>query len=136
MVNKVILVGNLGRDPEMRSTASGQPVANLSLATHRRWKDSDGKRQEATEWHDIVVFGPLATVAGQYLSRGRLIYVEGRLHTASWEDETSGETRYRSEVVCEIIQMLDPRDRVGEDEAHGGEDAPASKPAREEGAVS
>ena len=109
MINKVILVGNLGRDPEIRSTASGMPVANLSVATKRRWKNRDGNRQEQTEWHNVVCFGRQAEIAGQYLSRGRQIYVEGRIQTRSWEDST-GETRYRTEIVCENFQMLGQRE--------------------------
>ena len=109
MINKVILVGNLGRDPEVRSTNSGMPVTNFSLATNRRWKDREGNRQEATEWHNIVCFGRQAEVAGQYLARGRQVYVEGRLQTRSWEDKNSGETRYRTEIVCENFQMLGQR---------------------------
>ncbi len=109
MINKVILVGNLGRDPEIRSTASGKPVANLSLATNRRWKDRDGNRQEHTEWHRIVVFGRQAEIAGEFLSRGRQIYVEGRIQTRSWEDGQTGETKYSTEVVCENFQMLGGR---------------------------
>lgn len=106
MVNKVILVGNLGRDPELRSTQGGTPVANFSLATNRRYKDSDGNRREQTEWHNVVCFRRLAEIAGEYLRRGRLIYVEGRLHTSSWEDRETGDRRYRIEVVCERFQML------------------------------
>ncbi|MCP3963829.1 MAG: single-stranded DNA-binding protein [bacterium] len=109
MINKAILVGNLGRDPEIRSTTSGMPVANFSLATNRRWKDRDGNRQEQTEWHNIVCFGRQAEVAGQYLSRGRQIYVEGRIQTRSWEDRNTGETRYRTEIVCDNFQMLGQR---------------------------
>ncbi len=114
MINKVILVGNLGRDPEIRSTASGTPVANLSLATNRKWKDRDGNLQERTEWHRIVVFGRQAEVAGQYLARGRQIYVEGRIQTRSWEDPDTGETRYSTEVVCERFQMLGRNDGNGD----------------------
>ncbi len=109
MINKAILIGNLGRDPEMRATKSGAAVANLSLATTRRWKDSEGERQEQTEWHNVVVFGRQAEIAGQYLTRGRQVYVEGRLQTRSWEDRNSGETRYRTEIVCENFQMLGQR---------------------------
>ncbi len=109
MVNKVILVGNLGRDPELRSTPSGQQVASFSLATNRRWKDRDGNRQEQTEWHDIVCWGRQAEVAGQYLTKGKQIYVEGRLQTRSWEDRQSGEKKYRTEVICENFQMLGSR---------------------------
>ncbi len=106
MVNKVILIGNLGRDPEIRSTTSGTPVANFSLATNRKWRDRDGNPQEQTEWHNIVCFGRQAEVAGQYLTRGRQLFVEGRLQTSSWEDRQSGEKRYRTEIICDNFQML------------------------------
>ena len=110
MVNKVILVGNLGRDPELRTTPSGQPVANFSVATTRKWKDREGNRQEQTEWHNIVVWGRQAEIAGQYLTKGRQIYVEGRMQTDSWDDQTHGEKRYRTEVICDNFQMLGSRD--------------------------
>lgn len=106
MVNKVILLGNLGRDPEVRSTPSGQSVANFTLATSRKWKDRDGNRQEQTEWHQIVVWGRQAEVAGQYLNKGKRIYLEGRIQTRSWDDQQSGEKRYRTEIICENFQML------------------------------
>lgn len=109
MVNKVILVGNLGRDPEVRSTTSGQQVATFSLATSRRWKDRDGNRQEQTEWHNLVCWGRQAEVAGQYLTKGKQIYVEGRLQTRSWDDKQSGEKKYKTEVVCDNFQMLGSR---------------------------
>ncbi len=113
MINKVILVGNLGRDPEMRSTTSGVPIAQLSLATNRRWKDSDGNRHEQTDWHRVVCFGRQAELAGQYLSRGRLIYVEGRNQTRSWEDRQTGETKYSTEIVADYFLMLDQREGGG-----------------------
>ena len=106
MVNKVILVGNLGRDPEVRSTPSGQQVATFTLATNRKWKDKNGQRQEQTEWHQVVCWGRQAEVAGQYLTKGKQIYVEGRLQTRSWDDRQTGEKRYKTEVVCENFQML------------------------------
>jgi single-strand DNA-binding protein len=109
MVNKVILVGNLGRDPERRSTPSGQQVATFSVATSRRWRDRDGNRQEQTEWHNIVCWGRQAEVAGEYLKKGRQIYVEGRLQTRSWDDKNTGEKKYRTEVICENFQMLGQR---------------------------
>ena len=109
MVNKVILVGNLGRDPELRSTPSGQQVASFSLATNRKWKDRDGNRQEQTEWHNIVCWGRQAEIAGQYLTKGRQIFVEGRIQTQSWEDRQSGEKKYRTEIVCDNFQMLGQR---------------------------
>jgi single-strand DNA-binding protein len=113
MINKVILVGNLGRDPEVRSTPSGQPVASFTLATTRKWKDKSGQRQEQTEWHQIVCWGRQAEVAGQYLTKGKQIYVEGRLQTRSWDDKTSGEKRYRTEVICDNFQMLGSRSGGG-----------------------
>ena len=122
MVNKVILVGNLGRDPELRTTPSGQAVATLRLATTRRWKDRDGNRQEQTEWHDVVCWGRQAEIAGQYLTKGRQIYVEGRLQTRSWEDKTHGDKRYRTEVVCDNFQMLGSRGSGGGGDFGGGGD--------------
>lgn len=109
MVNKVILIGNLGRDPEVRSTTSGQAVASFTLATNRRWNDRDGNRQEQTEWHNIVCWGKQAEIAGRYLRKGKQIYVEGRLQTRSWDDRQTGEKRYRTEIVCENFQMLGQR---------------------------
>jgi len=126
MVNKVILIGNLGRDPEVRSTPSGQTVANFTLATSRRWKDRDGNRQEKTEWHSIVVWGKQAEIAGQYLTKGKQVYIEGRLETRSWEDKTHGDKRYRTEVICDNFQMLGSRGDSGDgpDQRGGG---PASE---------
>jgi single-strand DNA-binding protein len=118
MVNKVILVGNLGRDPEVRSTPSGQPVATFTLATSRRWRDKNGQKQEQTEWHTVVVWGKQAEIAGQYLTKGKQVYVEGRLQTRSWDDRNTGEKRYKTEVVCDTFQMLGQRG--GDFESHGG----------------
>jgi single-strand DNA-binding protein len=117
MVNKVILLGNLGRDPEVRSTPSGQSVASFSLATSRKWRDKNGNKQEETEWHNIVVWGKQAEIAGQYLKKGKQIFLEGRLQTRSWEDRQSGEKKYRTEVVCDNFQMLGQR---GDDMGGGG----------------
>ena len=122
MVNKVILIGNLGQDPKVRSTASGTPVANFSLATNRRWNDSNGDRQEQTEWHQVVCFARLAEIAGQYLARGRQVFLEGRLQTRSWEDRESAQTRYRTEIVAERLQMLGSSGAGG---AGAGEGSPA-----------
>ncbi len=118
MLNKVMLIGNLGRDPEVRSTPSGQNVASFSLATNRKWKDRDGNRQEQTEWHNIVCWGRQAEIAGQYLSKGRQIFVEGRLQTRSWDDKQTGEKKYRTEIVCDNFQMLGSRG--GSDSYSGG----------------
>jgi single-strand DNA-binding protein len=109
MLNKVMLIGNLGRDPEVRTTPSGQPVANFTLATNRRWTDREGNRQEQTEWHRIVCWGKQAEIAGQYLRKGKQVFVEGRLQTRSWEDRKSGEKRSTTEVVCDNFQMLGGR---------------------------
>ncbi len=136
MINKVILIGNLGKDPQARNAQSGNPVTTFSMATSRRWNDADGNRQEKTEWHQIVCFGRLAEIAGKYLERRRQVYVEGRLQTRSWEDRQTGERRYSTEVVCENLQMLGGR---GEAEATAPaevavEPAPAEEPAAEESA--
>lgn len=96
-VNKTILIGRLGKDPEVKYTTSGAPVANFSIATSERWKDKDGEQQERTEWHRIVAWNKLAELCGQYLSKGRQVYVEGRLQTRQWEDEGGGK-RYTTEI--------------------------------------
>jgi single-strand DNA-binding protein len=113
-VNKVILVGNLGSDPEVRTTPGGQRVANFRLATSRNWTGQDGQRQEKTEWHSIVVWGKQAEIAERFLQKGKQIYLEGRLETRSWQDK-EGQTRYKTEVICENFQMLGRAgDRNGE----------------------
>jgi single-strand DNA-binding protein len=134
MLNKVMLIGNLGRDPEVRSTPSGQPVASFTLATNRKWKDKNGQRQEQTEWHNIVCWGRQAEVAGQYLTKGKQIYVEGRLQTRSWEDKQSGEKKYRTEIVCDNFQMLGQRGGGDYEGGRGGH--PADGPSFEEGGPS
>ena len=123
MVNKVFLIGNLGRDPEVRHTKSGQPVANLNLTTSRRVKDANGNWGEQTEWHTVVCFGRTAELAGQYLQKGRRIFVEGRLQTRSWDDR-DGKKQYRTEVVAEEVKFLDSRG--GESRGgYGGGERPA-----------
>jgi single-strand DNA-binding protein len=104
-VNKVILVGNLGKDPELRYTQTGSAVANFSLATSEQWNDRDGKRQERTEWHNIVVWGKQAEHCGQYLSKGRQVFIEGSIRTRSYDDK-SGNKRYITEIVAQRIQFL------------------------------
>ena len=112
-VNKVILIGNLGADPEVRYTPDGAPVANFNLATSESWNDrTSGEKQERTEWHRLVVWRKLAEIAGQYLKKGSKIYVEGKLQTRSWEDQ-SGQKRYTTEVVVNDMQMLDSRGEGG-----------------------
>jgi len=107
-VNKVILVGNLGANPEMRFTQGGQAVANLRLATTERWTDRNGQKQEQTEWHRVVVWGKQAEICGQYLTKGRQIYVEGRIRTRQWQDQ-QGQKRFTTEIVAQVIQMLGSR---------------------------
>ena len=104
-VNKVILIGRLGKDPEMRFTPSGKAVTNFSMATSESWKDAAGERQEKTEWHKIQIWGPLAEIAAKYLSKGKQVYVEGRLQTREWEDQ-SGQKRYTTEIVASALTML------------------------------
>lgn len=115
-VNKVILVGNLGKDPELRYTASGTAVANFSLATTERYKDRDGNSQEKTEWHNIVVWRQLAEICGKYLTKGKQIYIEGKIQTRSYDDR-DGNKRYITEIVVDQMQMLG---RAGEDNSGGG----------------
>lgn len=108
-VNKVILIGNLGRDPELKSLPSGQPVANFSIATSEKWKDkSTGESKEQTEWHNIIMFGKLAEIAGQYLKKGSSIFVEGRLQTRKWQDK-NGQDRYTTEIIANEMKMLGGR---------------------------
>lgn len=112
-VNKAILVGNLGRDPEVRYSPNGQAVANVTLATSESWKDkTSGEKQEKTEWHRVVFFGRLAEIAGEYLKKGAQIYVEGRLQTRKWTDK-DGRDRYTTEIVANDMQMLGSRGGAG-----------------------
>ncbi len=110
-VNKVILVGHLGRDPELRYTQNGQAVANFSLATSESYSKRDGEREERTEWHRIVAWGRLAEICGEYLSKGRQIYIEGRIQTREWEDR-EGEKRRTTEIVAREMQMLGRRGEI------------------------
>jgi single-strand DNA-binding protein len=145
-INKVILIGNLGRDPEVRYTPNGSAVCNVSVATTRNWKNKDsGERMEETEWHRVVFFDRLAEIAGEYLKKGRSVYVEGRLKTRKWQDK-DGKDQYTTEVMATEMQMLGSREGAGGG-ASGGEDdggagggyaerssppqrsAPASRPA-------
>ncbi len=107
-VNKVILIGRVGRDAELRYTPSGASVASFSLATNFRSKDADGNWQDSTEWHNVSAFGSLADFAGEYIKKGRLLYVEGRLHTRSWEDQNNTK-HFRTEVIATSIQLLGPK---------------------------
>ena len=119
-VNKVILIGNLGRDPELRYTQNGQAVANFTLATSENWTDKSGEKAERTEWHRIVTWGKLAEMCAQYLSKGRTVYVEGRLQTREWEDR-DGNKRQTTEINAQTVQFLgSPRGGDGSGGAPSG----------------
>lgn len=115
-VNKVILIGNLGKDPEIKYTPSGTPVAKFTLATNERYKDKAGEWQDRTEWHNIVAWQRLAEIVGEYLKKGSKAYIEGRLQTSSWEDKQSGEKKYRTEIIAQDLVLLSGR---GEGEGEG-----------------
>jgi len=127
-VNKVILIGNLGKDPELRFTSTGSAVANFSIATSEQWNDRDGNKQERTEWHNIVVWGKQGELCGQYLAKGRQIYVEGSIRTRSYDDK-SGNKRYVTEIVAQRVRFLGggggtrmapEAESSGGEETHGG----------------
>ncbi len=143
-VNKVILVGNLGKDPEVKYTPSGVPVAKFSLATNERFKDKSGEWQDRTEWHNIVAWQRLAEIVGEYVKKGSKIYIEGRLQTSSWEDKQSGEKKYRTEVVANDLVLLSGRGEGGGSSdgfegrpraasAHASFDQRSSQPAEDYG---
>ncbi len=121
-VNKVILIGNLGRDPETRYMPDGGAVTNVSIATTETWKDKSGEKQEKTEWHRVAFFGKLAEIAGEYLKKGSQVYVEGRLQTRKWQDK-DGQDKYTTEIIADRMQMLGSRQGMGggERERDGGE---------------
>jgi single-strand DNA-binding protein len=130
-VNKVILIGNLGRDPETRYMPDGGAVTNVSIATTETWKDKNGEKQEKTEWHRVAFFGKLAEIAGEYLKKGSQVYVEGRLQTRKWQDK-DGQDKYTTEIVADRMQMLGSRQGMGGGEREAGgerESRPAGKPA-------
>jgi single-strand DNA-binding protein len=139
-VNKVIILGNLGRDPEVRYTPSGSAVCNLRIATTRNWKNRDsGERQEETEWHSVVLYDRQAEIAGEYLKKGRPVYIEGRLKTRKWQDK-DGNDRYTTEIVADSMQLLGGRESMGggDESGSGGgggysrdrDEAPRSAPQR------
>jgi single-strand DNA-binding protein len=124
-INKVILIGNLGRDPEVRYTPSGAAVCNVTIATSRNWKDkATGDKVEETEWHRVVFYDRLAEIAGEYLKKGRSVYVEGRLKTRKWQDK-EGKDNYTTEIVADNMQMLGGREGMG-----GGDDGGSERGAR------
>ena len=128
-LNKVLLIGRLGKDPEVRYTKDGSAVANLRLATSEQWTDKAGAKQERTEWHSVVLWGRQAEIAEQYLQKGRLVYIEGRIETRKWQDQ-SGADRYTTEVRAQTLQMLDRGEGGGgggADRGEGGDDRPAPR---------
>ena len=131
-VNKVILIGRLGQDPEVRYTPSGSAVANANLATSEQWKDKQsGERQERTEWHRLVFFGRLAEIVGEYCRKGSQIYVEGRLQTRKWQDK-DGQDRYTTEIVAGEMQMLDSRGGADHSQDRDSARSDNDSPRREE----
>lgn len=137
-VNKVILVGRLGRDPETRFTSAGQAVANFTMATDETYKDKSGQRQKHTEWHRITMWGKLAEIAQQYLKKGTLVYIEGRLQTRQWEDKRDGQKRTSTDIVANVMRMLSSRAEgaaagVSAGAGSGGGSRPAHDPDAEGG---
>ena len=112
-VNKVILIGNLGKDPEVKYTPSGMAVARFTLATNERFKDKEGNWQDRTEWHNLVAFQRTAEIAGEYLKKGRKVYIEGRLHSDSWDDKETGQKKYRTEIIINDLVLLGGGQREG-----------------------
>lgn len=128
-VNKVIILGNLGRDPEVRYTPNGAAVCNLRIATTRNWKSRDsGERQEETEWHSVVLYDRQAEVAGEYLKKGRPVYIEGRLKTRKWQDK-DGQDRYTTEIVAESMQLLGGNDEQSAPQRPAPRPVPSQRPA-------
>ncbi|MFP3984000.1 MAG: single-stranded DNA-binding protein [Desulfurivibrionaceae bacterium] len=127
MINKAILIGNLGADPEVRYTQNGTAVANFNVATNERWKGQDGQMQDHTEWHRIVAFARLGEICGEYLSKGSKVYIEGRIQTRKWEDK-DGITRYTTEIVARNMQMLDPKGGGGSFSGGGYDEPPVPEP--------
>jgi single-strand DNA-binding protein len=119
-INKVILIGNLGQNPEVKHSASGQAICNLSIATNESWTDKNGQKQEKTEWHRVVVFGKLAEICGQYLQKGRQAYIEGKLQTRSWQDKEN-QTRYTTEIVAQSVQFLGGNAGAGRSQEYGNQ---------------
>ena len=118
-VNKVILIGNLGKDPEVKYTPAGMPVAKFSLATNERFKDKEGQWQDRTEWHNIVAFQRLAEIVGEYLKKGGKCYIEGSLRTSSWDDKESGQKKYKTEIIANDLVLLSGRGEGAGDDSGG-----------------
>jgi len=131
-INKVILVGNLGQDPEVRYTPGGAAVTTISVATTEAWNDKEGNKQERTEWHRVVFFGRLAEIAGEYLKKGSQVYLEGKLRTNKWQDK-SGADRYTTEIMANEMQMLGGRTGGGGPQSGGMPSAPRSNNNQNQG---
>lgn len=140
-LNKVMLIGNLGKDPELRYTTSGVAVATFSLATSESWKDQDGNAQEKTEWHNIVAWRKLAEICGEWLKKGKKVYIEGRIQTRNYDDKNTGQKRYITEIVADNLIMLDggggarnaaSSESSGPSYQQAGSDAPAAAGASQE----
>ncbi|MBV1776842.1 single-stranded DNA-binding protein [Burkholderiaceae bacterium DAT-1] len=130
-LNKVLLIGNLGRDPEIRYMPNGDAVANFSIATSETWKDkSSGQRQEKTEWHNVVAYRRTAEIVGQYLKKGSTVYIEGKLQTRKWQDKNTGQDRYTTEIICDDLKMMGGRGGQG---GGGGAEYDQSAPAQSYG---
>ncbi|CAD7770685.1 Single-stranded DNA-binding protein [Candidatus Methanoperedenaceae archaeon GB37] len=125
-INKVILIGHLGADPELRYTPNGTPVANFRIATTERWTNKQGERTEFTEWHRIVAWGKLGEFCGQYLNKGKQIYIEGRLRTRSWEDR-DGKKQWTTEIIAQRLQLLGKPEKPSEEEVPVPEEAPVEE---------
>ncbi len=136
-LNKVMLIGNLGKDPEMRYTPAGVPVASFSMATSESWRDQDGNTQERTEWHNIVAWRKLAEICAEYLKKGKKVYIEGRIQTRSFDDKNTGQKRYMTEIIADNMIMLDGggmRNAEGSQERSRGADTQTQGPASTESA--
>jgi single-strand DNA-binding protein len=131
-LNKVTLIGNLGRDPELSYTASGVAVAKFSIATNERWKDQEGNVQERTEWHNIVAWRKLAEICGQYLKKGSKVYLEGKLQTRSWDDKNSGVKRYTTEIIADDLIMLDGKGSASSEDSAPAVAAEAHEPEKDD----
>ena len=132
-INKVILVGNLGQDPEVRYTPAGKAVANITVATSESWKDQSGQLQEKTEWHKVSMFGKLAEIAGEYLRKGSQVYIEGKLQTRKWQNK-EGQDQYTTEIVLDpfngVMQMLGGKSETNQGGSSGQKPAPSSGPSK------
>ena len=123
-LNKVMLIGNLGKDPELRFTSSGVPVATFTIATNESWKDQDGNLQERTEWHNIVAWRKLAEICGEWLKKGKKVYIEGRIQTRSYDDKNTGAKKYMTEIVADSMIMLDGKSAGASPESSAAPSAP------------